>query len=350
MSLKVQNMPPSRAKRGREEGSHNGLTALHRNRLVDWPVASVAALAACPDGSAIAAGYENGMVEVWDVDSFSCLVVGAAPHQPPRMGRHSCCCSTTPGCAPSSPPSSAPTGPAILVPRPCIHTGVGAATGGGCGQETRTHPAAAAPPRTPQTFPGEEGAQLTGLAWATDPLTRAWRLFASRLGGVVYELDCASRSMSGWSDAYGGAVWALAPEPLACVLPGEAQRLAAACDDGSIRMFSVEAGVAGPQYVRSLAQVRRLAGARWRPAWPSMAPLCPPAPPPLDAACRLGRGPQPDPHPRPCPCPRPAAPARWRAGPWPWPGTPAGSCWSAAAATAASTAGTRCQVGTAGRT
>lgn len=69
-------MPPGRNKRAADGESH-GLTALHRNRLVAWNVAAVTAVAACPDGSVIVAGYEDGKVEVWDVEHFSCLVVSA---------------------------------------------------------------------------------------------------------------------------------------------------------------------------------------------------------------------------------------------------------------------------------
>ena len=72
-------MAPGRHKRSRDSeqtgGVAEGLTALHRSRLVAWDVRPVTAVAACPDGSAFAAGYEDGKVELWDVAFLNCIAV-----------------------------------------------------------------------------------------------------------------------------------------------------------------------------------------------------------------------------------------------------------------------------------
>lgn len=57
----------------------NGLTVLHRvrasSRLVPWKVAAVTSIAACPDGSVFAAGYDDGKVEIYDAELFNVLAV-----------------------------------------------------------------------------------------------------------------------------------------------------------------------------------------------------------------------------------------------------------------------------------
>lgn len=55
-----------------------GLTALHRWRSPPWSVAAVTALAACPDGSAVAAAYDDGRVEVWHLWHLCRLTVRGA--------------------------------------------------------------------------------------------------------------------------------------------------------------------------------------------------------------------------------------------------------------------------------
>jgi hypothetical protein len=87
-------MPGGRAKRGRAQaadptaaGTHDdahddapasGMTALHRWRSPPWRVAAATALSACPDGSAVAAAYEDGRVEVWHLSYLCRLMVRAA--------------------------------------------------------------------------------------------------------------------------------------------------------------------------------------------------------------------------------------------------------------------------------
>lgn len=69
-------------------------------------------------------------------------------------------------------------------------------------------------------LPGEEGAELTSLAWVTDCFDGAQRLFCARLDGQVHELCLQQLRPKASTDSYGGAVWQLAPEPAASVLLG----------------------------------------------------------------------------------------------------------------------------------
>lgn len=64
-------------KRPRAEKSPetHGLTLLHRSRLVPWRVAAVTCIAACPNSSVFAAGYDDGKVEIFDANLFNCLSV-----------------------------------------------------------------------------------------------------------------------------------------------------------------------------------------------------------------------------------------------------------------------------------
>jgi WD40 repeat protein len=72
-------MTTAGSKRPREQHAPatNGLTVLHRSRLVPWNVAAVTSVAACPDGSVFAAGYDDGKVEVFDATLFTCLAVSS---------------------------------------------------------------------------------------------------------------------------------------------------------------------------------------------------------------------------------------------------------------------------------
>lgn len=70
-------MTSSKGKRPREpeEPATDGLTVLHRARMLPWSVSAVTCLAACPDGSVFAAGYEDGKVEVFDAVVYNRLAV-----------------------------------------------------------------------------------------------------------------------------------------------------------------------------------------------------------------------------------------------------------------------------------
>lgn len=53
----------------------DGFTVLHRARMLNWSVSGVTCIAACPDGSVFAAGYEDGKVEIFDAVVYNRLAV-----------------------------------------------------------------------------------------------------------------------------------------------------------------------------------------------------------------------------------------------------------------------------------
>jgi len=55
-----------------------GLVALHRARFVDWspsPVVAVAASSSSDGGTALAAAREDGAIELWETEGWSCILV-----------------------------------------------------------------------------------------------------------------------------------------------------------------------------------------------------------------------------------------------------------------------------------
>lgn len=51
------------------------LTVLHRAKFVDWSPTAVVALALTDDSSCVAVARESGAIELWDTDSWHCLLV-----------------------------------------------------------------------------------------------------------------------------------------------------------------------------------------------------------------------------------------------------------------------------------
>eukprot|EP00883_Tetradesmus_obliquus_P000192 jgi/Sobl393_1/10198/SZX66334.1 len=169
----------------------HGLTVLHRvrasSKLVPWHVAAVTCIAACPDGSVFAAGYDDGKVEVFDGALFNCLA----------------------------------------------------------------------------RIPGSDGSEISSIAWARAPGDAHWRLFASTLDGSLLELSCQQLQPIAATDSFGGAIWCMRPAPAAA---GVVKQLAAACGDGSVKLFAVHGAVAGAEYVKSLPRVEgNVLALAWHP-------------------------------------------------------------------------------------
>ncbi|GAB4822285.1 hypothetical protein N2152v2_009331 [Parachlorella kessleri] len=123
-----------------------------------------------------------------------------------------------------------------------------------------------------QTFPGSSDAATTCIALVDEDGGAHCRIFSGGLDGVILEHDPETRRPAGSCDSYGGAVWQLEPEPLGCVQQGSLQRLAAACDDGCVRLFSVDVGVPGVAYAKSFPRVEgRTLAVAWHPSGTAVA-------------------------------------------------------------------------------
>lgn len=147
--------------------------------------------------------------------------------------------------------------------------------------------------------------EVTAVTWVKDSLNGTWRTIAAALDGSIAEVSWQQGQLVSPTDSGAGAVWALAAQPLSAVRPGKpaidantqvtdlfwdfhirsgiipsalcvcsagfAHQIAAGCDDGSVRIFSVEGGEPGVSYERTLTHLRgRVLTLAWHPSGKSV--------------------------------------------------------------------------------
>ena len=178
---------------------------LHRSRFVEWQPAAVVALAVAPGGLTVALARENGDLEIYDTADWRCTA--RVP------GHDGAAISSLAWCAP-------------------FDSGL---DDDGEGEEANV---AGAPP---------------------------CRLLSAGLDGQIMEWDLNTLRARGATDSHGGSVWALASEP--DVSANKPQRVAAACDDGCVRLLTLSGGNgvgAGLHHRRSFNRVDgRLLSLAW---------------------------------------------------------------------------------------
>ncbi|XP_070617832.1 LOW QUALITY PROTEIN: U3 small nucleolar RNA-associated protein 4 homolog [Erythrolamprus reginae] len=104
-----------------------------------------------------------------------------------------------------------------------------------------------------KVIPGHEARAPEALCWAAGE-----RLFGAGLGGAVLEYDLQRLRVRAALEAFGGPLWSLAADP-------EGARLAVGCEDGSVKLFRVEAD--GIQFERQLdRQKERILSLSWHPS------------------------------------------------------------------------------------
>ena len=177
---------------------------LHRSRFVEWQPAAVVALAVAPGGFVVALARETGDLEIYDTADWRCTA----------------------------------------------------------------------------RVPGHDGAAISSLAWCApfdggldddggdeDAGVDAppCRLLSAGLDGQITEWDLNTLRARGATDSHGGSVWALAAET--SVKRDRPQRVAAACDDGCVRVLTLAGGDgvgAGLHHRRSFNRVDgRLLSLAW---------------------------------------------------------------------------------------
>ena len=252
------------------------MVVLHRSSFIEWQPTPVVALASSGDGSLTVAARENGDLELYETATSHCFQVrrwAQGRASLPNSAARRACTRGSPGCR-------------------------------------RRSTALIAPPARPtrlQRVPGTKDAATTCVALVDEAGGSSCRLFTAGLDGAITEIDLEHRRAAAATDSYGGAVWQLAPEPAAAAAAeaaspqheagddaagaasaapaaagGESSsdddaddaapaaaspRLAAACDDGCVRLFTVDPGVPGASYAKSLPRVEgRCLAVAWHPS------------------------------------------------------------------------------------
>jgi U3 small nucleolar RNA-associated protein 4 len=127
-----------------------------------------------------------------------------------------------------------------------------------------------------QTIPGADGSEVSSLAWARAAEDPSWRLFAATLSGQIQELSISQLQPIASTDSSGGAVWALRAAPCTPSTSSSggnspqqqliSTQLAAACADGSVKLFSVSSGEACAVFTRALPRVEgNVLSLAWHP-------------------------------------------------------------------------------------
>lgn len=289
--------PRDEAEQQQEQPDTHGLTVLHRARMLPWRVSAVTAVAACPDGSVFAAGYEDGKVEVFDSQVYNrlavsyavgggcvgCGLVVSVTHsggsscelRSMQLPVRICKAFAAEACTPPSETLNPTCHFCLLTlalscrPSCCHHLHLTPPN------NTQTPPRP--PPPCPQLIPGADGSEISSLAWARAPEDAHWRLFAATLGGQIHELSIQQLQPIASTDSSGGAVWCLRAAPSTTSSSSGGNRsaqqqqhssvqLAAACADGSVKLFGASHGEAGALFQRAMPRVEgNVLSLAWHP-------------------------------------------------------------------------------------
>lgn len=130
-----------------------------------------------------------------------------------------------------------------------------------------------------KSIPGSKNASPTSVVLMSDDDSNkslhGIRAFLGSMDGTISEVDTQSRHIDdrGVSDSYGGAVWGMDARRLVSSSEkddvsndGTSYVIAAACDDGSVRLFGVERDVPGIHLMKSFLPVEgRALCVAWHP-------------------------------------------------------------------------------------
>eukprot|EP00890_Picochlorum_soloecismus_P003258 jgi/Picsp_1/3933/NSC_01445-R1_protein len=149
-----------------------------------------------------------------------------------------------------------------------------------------------------KTCPGNINASPTCMVLVDDGEDEAGpRAFVSSLDGLIVEVDTSSQQIRSTEDSYGGAVWNMCVKYDVRKAEGELQKatvmdtsgavdsdedveedegvsthhhlIAAACDDGAVRIYSVEKNIPGLKFEKTLPPVGgRTLSVAWHPTKP----------------------------------------------------------------------------------
>jgi len=97
---------------------------------------------------------------------------------------------------------------------------------------------------------GKTDIPVVALVWHKDrnSSTEKYRLFGGTMDGIVCEIDLAQLRFRSQEDCFGGAVWCMA-------LAASTDSLAVGCEDGTIRMFSLDGN--SITYIRTIQTLQQ---------------------------------------------------------------------------------------------